>query len=245
MILCLSSHLLIQRRAIWPATKGSNNCITIFMMDSNEPLLWPCATTSSPTRTGVRNMPSRLEADALQTAAGTLPRATEVKAIDDCTVDGKVHRNKMPRYRSGVTSGSNAGLNNSPSNGNNTKVASNTVKCRRQCSAPCTTASRDSLAPCRKNSKPIASVVIKLKDTATWPLAGNRLATRTVVTNNNVKLSGKKRGRTMIEETCAKVERVSRRFPRHRQPSQRSGKRRDWPNLNGIDRRDNNLHFTH
>ena len=41
-------------------------------------------------------MPSRLEADALQTAAGTLPRAIDVNAIDDCTVDGSVHRKSMP-----------------------------------------------------------------------------------------------------------------------------------------------------
>ena len=41
-------------------------------------------------------MPSRFDAEALQTAAGTLPRAIEVKAIDDCTVEGSRHRNSMP-----------------------------------------------------------------------------------------------------------------------------------------------------
>ncbi len=41
-------------------------------------------------------MPSRLEADALQTAAGTLPLAMDVNAIDDCTVEGSVHRKRMP-----------------------------------------------------------------------------------------------------------------------------------------------------
>ena len=54
-------------------------------------------TISRPTSSGVRKMPSKFEAEALHTAAGTLPRAIEVKAIDDCTVDGSTHRNSMPR----------------------------------------------------------------------------------------------------------------------------------------------------
>ena len=36
----------------------------------------------------VRPMPMRFDADALHTAAGTLPPAIEVKAIEDCTVEG-------------------------------------------------------------------------------------------------------------------------------------------------------------
>jgi hypothetical protein len=41
-------------------------------------------------------MPARLEKVAAQTAAATLPRAIEVKAIDDCTVDGSRQRNSTP-----------------------------------------------------------------------------------------------------------------------------------------------------
>jgi hypothetical protein len=41
-------------------------------------------------------MPMMLEAEALQTAAGTLPFAMAVKAIEDWTVDGRVQRNRMP-----------------------------------------------------------------------------------------------------------------------------------------------------
>ena len=44
------------------------------------------------TSSGVRKMPSRLEAAALQMAAGMLPRASEVKAMADCTVAGSAHR---------------------------------------------------------------------------------------------------------------------------------------------------------
>src|SRR3546814_2109868 len=45
---------------------------------------------------GVSAMPSRFEKDALHTAAAILPRAIEVKAIDDCTVDGSKVRNRNP-----------------------------------------------------------------------------------------------------------------------------------------------------
>ena len=38
------------------------------------------------------HIPSRLEAEAEHTAAATLPPASEVKAIADCTVAGKMHR---------------------------------------------------------------------------------------------------------------------------------------------------------
>ena len=43
-----------------------------------------------------------LDSDALTIAAGTLPWAIEVNAIEDCTVDGTRHRNSTPVYRPGV-----------------------------------------------------------------------------------------------------------------------------------------------
>ena len=42
------------------------------------------------------------EPDAAQIAAGTLPPAMEVKAIEDCTVEGSTHRNRMPAMSDGV-----------------------------------------------------------------------------------------------------------------------------------------------
>ena len=39
------------------------------------------------TKNGVINIPKILDAEALQSAAGTLPLAIEVNAIDDCTVE--------------------------------------------------------------------------------------------------------------------------------------------------------------
>ena len=43
------------------------------------------------------NMPMMLDAEALHSAAATLPPAIEVKATDACTVEGNVHRNSRPR----------------------------------------------------------------------------------------------------------------------------------------------------
>jgi len=53
-------------------------------------------TRNTATRTGVSTMPRMLEKDALQMAAATFPRAIEVKAIEDCTVEGRQHRNIRP-----------------------------------------------------------------------------------------------------------------------------------------------------
>jgi hypothetical protein len=51
---------------------------------------------SSTTRSGVSTTPSMFDSDALTIAAGTLPCAIEVNAIEDCTVDGTRHRNSTP-----------------------------------------------------------------------------------------------------------------------------------------------------
>lgn len=147
-------------------------------------------------------MPIRLLADALQTAAATLPRATEVNAIEDCTVEGKTHRNKIPRYNSGVTSHVKTGLRKIPSNGKTAKVNSNTVRCRRQCVTPAMTAARDNFAPCIKNSKPIMPVVSILKPTASCPEQGKKLAASTTASNSKVMLSGKKRGLVIETENA-------------------------------------------
>ncbi|MNT23507.1 hypothetical protein D3C72_1589270 [compost metagenome] len=62
---------------------------------TNEPLA-PCSVTKMLTSSGVMNTPSKVEAEALQMAAGILPRAIDTKAIDDCTVEGSTHRNITP-----------------------------------------------------------------------------------------------------------------------------------------------------
>ncbi len=85
----------------------------------------------------------------------------------------------MPRYSSLPSSGYSSGLSARPSSGNSTKVQAKISRCRRQWVAPAMIASRDSLAPCMKNSRPMARLVIQAKATAPWPLAGRTVASST------------------------------------------------------------------
>src|SRR5690606_6685959 len=96
---------------------------------------------------GVSTIPIKLDAEALQTAAGTLPLAIEVHAIADCTVPGNTHRYSMPTYSGAPSKGSNSGLDNQPTSGNSAKVQANTNRCSRQCMMPARIALRDNLAP--------------------------------------------------------------------------------------------------
>ena len=50
------------------------------------------AENNNPTRSGVKNIPKMFEAEAETIAAGILPPAMDVKAIDDWTVEGKTHK---------------------------------------------------------------------------------------------------------------------------------------------------------
>ena len=66
------------------------------LIESSDDDELPPDTTSSPTSTGVKKTPISVDADALQMAAGTLPRAIDTSAIADCTVAGNMHRNSTP-----------------------------------------------------------------------------------------------------------------------------------------------------
>lgn len=55
-----------------------------------------CSSERRPNKIGVRNSPARLDPAAEQTAATTLPRAIEVKAIADCTVEDRTQTNNNP-----------------------------------------------------------------------------------------------------------------------------------------------------
>src|SRR5690606_25070255 len=77
----------ISGRISCPAMNGSNNCTQILITEL-APNVTPLVDKSSAAKAGVSTTPSMLETDAAQIAAGTLPRAMAVNAIDDCTVDG-------------------------------------------------------------------------------------------------------------------------------------------------------------
>ena len=84
----------------------------------------PCVLSSRPASSGVSRMPSRLEAVAAHSAAGTLPRAIEVKAIEDCTVDGSTHSSSRPVHSGGVSRPGATARAARPSAGNSRKVLS-------------------------------------------------------------------------------------------------------------------------
>src|SRR6202011_6064423 len=95
-----------------------------------------CTPDRSPNKIGVRNRPARLDPAAEQTAPATLPRAIEVKAIEDCTVEGRTQTNNTADHSGrGSTCGAAVHMPK-PSNGNSTKVAEDIAECSRQCSAP-------------------------------------------------------------------------------------------------------------
>jgi hypothetical protein len=107
----------------------------------------PVVCISNTTSSGVNTMPRMLDNDALTIAAGTLPWAIEVNAIDDCTVDATRVRNNTPVYRSGVNTDGTRMRAASPRSGKATNVAASTSRCSRQCRSPCMASVGDSRAP--------------------------------------------------------------------------------------------------
>ena len=89
----------------------------------------------SMTNAGVATTPTRFDAEALTMAPATFPRATEVNATEDCTVDGTRVRYKIPRYISGERTAV-AGRRAMPISGNTTKVNARIIRCSRQCLMP-------------------------------------------------------------------------------------------------------------
>ena len=107
----------------------------------------PAVCMSSTTRSGVSTTPRMLDSDALTIAAGTLPLAIEVNAMEDCTVDGTRHRNSTPVYRPGVNTDGTRARAAKPRMGKKTNVAASTSRCSRQCRSPCSASIGDSRAP--------------------------------------------------------------------------------------------------
>jgi hypothetical protein len=122
-------------------------------------------------------------------AAGTLPRAIDVKAIAEVTVAGSAHRRSNPRARSNGKKRDASGDSSSPTSGKTTNVARTTNAWRRTCATPARMASRESLAPWRKNKRAIAAFASHPSAVAASPLTGNTLARATVPRSASVKRS--------------------------------------------------------
>ena len=104
----------------------------------------------------------------------------------DCTVAGKIHRYRKPVYSMGSTLTGAHQANNTPRTGNRMKVLHITHRCSRQWLPPAIMASRESFAPCIKNSSAIAAVVKPSKNGTKSPLAGKKEASKTTVISVSV-----------------------------------------------------------
>src|SRR5690606_22915217 len=95
---CRAAQSLSQRRASCPSAIGTNTSSTTLAMTLPSGMDSPDAAIKKAISSGVTNTPSRLDRVALNTASGTLPRASEVIATEDDTVDGSAARYKKPSH---------------------------------------------------------------------------------------------------------------------------------------------------
>ena len=139
-------------------------------------------------------IPRRLEADAAQTAAGTFPRAIDVNAIDDCTVEGSRQRNRIPSRMGRVdrTAPGDADQDadqrqDDEGRGQHSDMA--TANCPGPPGSPRGTISRHA----GKTAGPIATAVAPSKTSAPRPRQGRALAIATAQTRPTRNGSGRNR----------------------------------------------------
>lgn len=116
---CVTTHLPIQRWANWPGHKRHQNNIADVQESGKIHAPFPSAGPHQPHQQGVRNTPSRLETEAEQMAAATLPPAMEVNAMLDCTVEGQHAHIRIPMHKSGPSTLFHKGMLNIPTGENN------------------------------------------------------------------------------------------------------------------------------
>src|SRR4051794_7942546 len=100
--LCADSQPPIRRCISWPSRNGTNNCKTIPITEPK--VIVTCEPINSAANSGVITTPSTFDTEAELIASPTLPFAIEVKAIDDCTVDGSTAMKSTPEYNVDVSS---------------------------------------------------------------------------------------------------------------------------------------------
>ena len=173
-------------RLKWPIRKGASkvrmiDCIT---PSRSPPPDWSSDRIKRPASSGVMKTPSILDSEAVQTAAATFPLAMDVKAIDDWTVEGNMVRNRKPILTVGLTMEFGSVLTSRPRAGNKPKVLISTSEWSLQAPIPPRRASRESLAPCKKNKRKIATFVSHSNPMAIFPRHGRMLAVTT--TDNRI-----------------------------------------------------------
>src|SRR5579872_366455 len=115
------THAPIHGRNRWPPTNGTRSCS----------MIWPTPATlaappwkldMAPNKTGASTMPTRLDAVAEQMAAAMFPPAIDVRAIEDCTVDGRAQRNRTPTQSECGSAFGNKAIKHKPMTGNSANV---------------------------------------------------------------------------------------------------------------------------
>src|SRR5579883_525449 len=136
--------------------------------------------SSKPAISGASTVPSRFDVEALHNAAGTLPPAIDVKAIDAWMVDGSALSRINPAHNGGDSSPGAEACKPTTSSGNSTNVLRKITACSRQWRRPATAASGASRAPCMKNSSMMAALVTQAATSPASPRAGATEASATV-----------------------------------------------------------------
>ncbi|MCK1488357.1 hypothetical protein IVB25_38240 [Bradyrhizobium sp. 193] len=116
-----------------------------------------------------------------------------MKAIDDRTVDDSRVRNREPAARLGLRTGAGKRPMVNPGKWKSAKVEASTANCSRQWDAPARSATRDSFAACRKNSRPMPI----FEALSSMCAASPRLATRSLNARQNA--GGERTGPQAVE----------------------------------------------
>src|SRR5271163_3032597 len=186
---CRAIPSAIQGRSNWPTANGNNSCSRMSRIALASIRVPPLVFISSTTSNGVSAIPTMLDSDALTSAPETFPRAIDVKAIEDWTVDGTRHRNSSPLYRSRFSSQGTRPRAASPSNGKTTKVVAKTSRCSCHRLTPCQACCGDSRAPYSQNSSAITTLAATDTTSEKAPRAGNSAASATVAAMASRKVS--------------------------------------------------------
>lgn len=137
---------LTHRRRSCPMTKGRSSWTAMSRKTPVSMCIPPSVVMSAITNSGVAKTPMRLEAEALTMAPATFPRAIEVKATDDWTVEGTSVRYRIP-IDIPLEITISRGLSARPIAGNTTKVKARIVRCSFQFFRPSRASLVESRAP--------------------------------------------------------------------------------------------------
>jgi hypothetical protein len=172
---------------------GRNSCSMIFQTMSKDTPTWPPAENSRATRAASGKSRECSTVEAAQIAAGTLPPAIEVKAIDDCTVDGRDTEEQQAEIEWLVDQPGREETQSETEQREDRERRDEDEELQAPVQETATTTSVERRAPCRKNRRAMAMLVATPNHSAAAPEIGSRDARRTAPMRSQVKVSGRRR----------------------------------------------------